>query len=174
MPGNSSTNSGLWLYPSSSTTPDYSSTSSFSQSKSSLFLLHISMNFPYFSPLDPPPQYSTNFMIQSDVIMRMIFLLFKTIPDLRQNNFCVPCMFLVGLSEIYSWILGAILLVIFGSSWASTNGLNTTLQWFLNSGCCPVTISLGEYLWYIHLPEGSEFTHITMKYTKWMTMCYGR
>ena len=38
--------------------------------------------------------------IWSIEIMGMIFILFRTLPEFRQNNSCVPCMFPVGPSAI--------------------------------------------------------------------------
>ena len=48
-PGNSGPSSGLWFYPSYLTTPEFFSSSSFSQSKIYLFLLLISVPLPYLS-----------------------------------------------------------------------------------------------------------------------------
>ena len=45
---------------------------------------------------------------------------------------------------------------------------------FLIPRCHPVTISLGEYFWHIHLPYKSGFNHITIKYTIWIVIYDGR
>ena len=94
-------------------------------------------------------------------------------PVRRLSNLQLCWNFLVAPRNIASFGRSSTVLVGFASSSVSAYVSNSTLQFFMYSRLRFIIIFLGEYIWWILMSGGKEFSHNTTKRIIPIMICTG-